>query len=583
MRGERKHKTSKTKTSKSSSALKGLVPSNVIPGTSKSKATKRHVSTTATVAAATTITTKDERPSKEPKKSVPPRKKQAITSIDKEEATPTTTTIDNAFVKSRNPQAKAKSSPKHNEVIDYSMDSSKLSAFGKVHQWLLDSPNTKVPSSSSTNSQELENLPAKARQISKSQSTPTGLTQRPPKKVKSVSNLNDKVKLQVVYKPPFKLSLKLSKNSAVKTKVMNNTNNAIESGRTHRNGRIDKTRKVRTANNEKSHRTALLIRSRDGNDTDKGLLFNLKPNRSSPEDRQQLMPTEQKRESLNSHADHQLNDAITANSDENSTFNHPPIDTGTYRINKSASGSNIKNNIHTLNDIDCPIKRRDSKTSSRRASLANSFIVRPLNAENSSMSITSNSNNINSNVRPSTENHSNISSNRGSTSNLNKEFRNSHKLMRSSTTNLSKNRSNRNSFDKKHRYDNIKRSSTTNLSKDRHHGSQLSLLKHQQLRGSISIEDVTLPSAFGNTSTSSSSNSGGGATKSRRSTITNQIVAAEQPVIKTNTPCAQNNSKLKIGLLEHGNISNNIPRASLNMDMSTKHSLNSAQENREIS
>lgn len=513
--------------------------STVIPTSSKTKKVKRHV------------TSKDERAAKGPKKSG--TKKKPVDSMDVEELAPTSAS-DN--IKTRNSQAKTKSTPKHSEVIDYSMDSSKLSAFGKVHQWLLESQSTKIP----TPSQELEDLPTKTRQINKSQSTPSGLTQRPPKKVKSVSNLNDKVKLQVVYKPPFKLSLKLSKNSAVKTKVINT--NVVDSTRNQRNGRIDKTRKVRGVNNDKSHRAALLIRSKDGNDTDKGLLFNLKVNRNSPEDRQQLMPTEPKRESSNLQAEQLPNENSTSNTGEcglnnKHTFNHAPIDTGTYRINKPASGSNSKTNVPTLNETDFPIKRKDSK-SSRRESSANSAIVGSLNIDNMKIG----------------ENHSNVSSSGGSTSNLNKEFISSNKLMRSSTTNLSKNRSNCNSFDKKHRYDNIKRSSTTNLSKDRHHGSQLSLLKHQQLRGSISIEDVTLPSSFCSTSGTSGTN------KPRRN---NSTIQCSEPTIKTNTPCAQGNSKLKIGLLEHSNLSNNIPRASLNLDLPVKHSNITSQENREIS
>ncbi|XP_030369201.1 uncharacterized protein LOC115620206 [Scaptodrosophila lebanonensis] len=113
------------------------------------------------------------------------------------------------------------------EVIDYSHRNnaddgeSNLSTpninhsntFGKVQRWLLESPI--VPLSHIEHSSKVHKV------ISKSQSTPERLVQKTPPKTKSMGNLsNEKVKLQVVYKPPFKFSLKLSKKPKVKTHIV---------------------------------------------------------------------------------------------------------------------------------------------------------------------------------------------------------------------------------------------------------------------------------------------------------------------------------------------------------------------------
>uniref|UniRef100_A0A182QZR1 ADAM10 endopeptidase n=1 Tax=Anopheles farauti TaxID=69004 RepID=A0A182QZR1_9DIPT len=142
---------------------------------------------------------------------------------------------------------------KHKEVIDYSSRNasdahSHSNTFGKVHRWLLESPIVAGQSAGLATGGVYEHGPAAM--LSKSQSTPDHLTQgqgmgatgvatgaagaavsRSPKKArvktKSVGNLNEKVRLQVVYKPPFKFSLKLSKTdpaavSGVKTHVVAN-------------------------------------------------------------------------------------------------------------------------------------------------------------------------------------------------------------------------------------------------------------------------------------------------------------------------------------------------------------------------
>lgn len=114
------------------------------------------------------------------------------------------------------------------EIIDYSHrnnngdDASNLSTtnnhtntFGKVQKWLLESPIVAQPLSHIEHSSRVRKV------MSKSQSTPERLVQKTPQKTKSMGNLsNEKVKLQVVYKPPFKFSLKLSKKPKVKTHVV---------------------------------------------------------------------------------------------------------------------------------------------------------------------------------------------------------------------------------------------------------------------------------------------------------------------------------------------------------------------------
>jgi len=113
------------------------------------------------------------------------------------------------------------------EIIDYSHrnngdDASNLSTtnnhtntFGKVQKWLLESPIVAQPLSHIEHSSRVRKV------MSKSQSTPERLVQKTPQKTKSMGNLsNEKVKLQVVYKPPFKFSLRLSKKPKVKTHVV---------------------------------------------------------------------------------------------------------------------------------------------------------------------------------------------------------------------------------------------------------------------------------------------------------------------------------------------------------------------------
>lgn len=134
---------------------------------------------------------------------------------------------------------------KKKEVIDYSAEQAKPSKqrdpISKVQQWLLESPQPTV--------------------LPKSKSTPVDLTNRSPNKhrlgiyrndkCKSIGNLQDKEKmrLQVVYKPPFKFSLKLCKNDHTKVVL----------------DRISKDGAKRARFRENVHpmRTALLVKTKD--------------------------------------------------------------------------------------------------------------------------------------------------------------------------------------------------------------------------------------------------------------------------------------------------------------------------------
>lgn len=421
--------------------------------------------------------------------------------------------------------AKSKSS-KHKEIIDYSKRTASSQAhtntFGKVQKWLLESP---IAPAQQTSDEHVEHV-SKVRQImTKSQSTPERLALRAPKKVKSVDNMNDKVKLQVVYKPPFKFSLKLSKNSAVKTKVLNSAGT-----RSKRKSRMDKNERGSRDVVPKTRRTALLIRSVGEVD---GLgAGGLKGNCS--EDQQQLVLSEPNYETLNPKADGPTYENVSSTATTGSgnglhgASKGDTINTATFRINKSASGSNILGNI--------------SKYNGSNGSHSNTSTVAKTNSSGRGSS--NNLNQIGTFGSYSTNNNSS----RGSTMNLSKQFGSSQNLIRSSNTNLTKSNS-RNSFDIKRDFYDMSRSSTTNLSKDRRNGSHLNLLKHQHLRGSSSnvnsLDDISMPTSNG---------------RSRRNSTT---IKSNDIGAKAGMPRVPSNSNLKIAPQRRSSVSN-IPRASLN-------------------
>lgn len=187
---------------------------------------------------------------------------------------------------------------KHNkEIIDYSSRTgpgiggapiNHTNTFGKVQKWLLESPIVAQPLSHIEHSSKVRKV------MSKSQSTPERLVQKTPTKSKSMGNLsNEKVKLQVVYKPPFRFALRLSKNTKVKTHVMGN----ISNNKFKRHSRTDNKRSSGShqmdgsggagsgsgsggggvkALGEKTKRAALLLRS--NNDEDNQILTLNEPN-----------------------------------------------------------------------------------------------------------------------------------------------------------------------------------------------------------------------------------------------------------------------------------------------------------------
>lgn len=379
------------------------------------------------------------------------------------------------MAKVKSSKSKLKSSTKTKEMLRNtqraSADEDKLNAFGKVQQWLLDSPTQ--PATSAL--QELDQLD-KTRPICKSQSQTHNLssTQRSPKKVKSLSNLQEKVKLQVVYKPPFKLSLKLSKNSAVQTRPVLNANPA-EASRNRRAARVDKARKS-TGLVEKKPRTALLLQSKSGRDVeDHG--FRLKSNHRRTEDRQQLMPAaERKQDTLELKAEQQSNggsgsggsNARGAINDEKNAIGKlieaatNPVNTDTFKISKTSSGTKLlSNSSSALNEIDNPPSLCMGNGSGSGSGAG----------ENGRTSSVGHRNSFTNNIRNSGADYmasSSYAPNRlSSTSNLMKN--DLHKITRSSTTNLSKNQSHRNSFDVKQlNFHDVNRSNSThNFSKDR--------------------------------------------------------------------------------------------------------------------
>lgn len=531
VRGER---STKSKTAAASAGLKSA--------TKKKSTSAGFMQAAAIAAGSTNHVFKRQTSSADDAHKLEKKKKRTVTANGTaDEHQPTTSApADTGTRKLKKSQSKSKVTSKHKEIIDYSkrtaVEENQSNAIGKVHQWLLDSPITQPP-------KEQEHV-AKTRQMNKSQSTPERLTQRAPKKSKSATNLDEKVKLQVVYKPPFKFSLKLSKNSAVKTKVIGAPlGAAAELQRSKRRSRADKTRQSLATG--KVRRSALLIRSKGSDEADGngvGLPFNLLPSSShNTEDRQQLMPPQEPNyETLTSRRD--------SSTGVKSTVKPEPINTNTFRINKSASGSNVIAQHNKLLNNASPSNTFESKSSGSRGSTTNLNKMGSLNAHPGGDY---------TNVRG--------SSNRASALNLSKQFGgSSQNLMRSSTTNLSKANSNRNSFDAKRGFYDMSRSSTTNLSKDRRQGSQLNLLKHQHLRGASSKEDIMLPAVFASTSSNG--------TRSRRNSSAARLPDTLNKT--TSIPRVPSNSNLKVPSLRHGGTNNNIPRASINMGTSMKHNAN---------
>lgn len=486
-----------------------------------------------------------------PRKLLKKKKKRPSSeeSTPKKEAEPPTPT---------KPSRKPKKKSKHKEVIDYSNPESHTNTFGeitccarlfwlltqfllystgKVQKWLLESPIVSSAASQIEHASKISNI------MSKSQSTPEHLTnmQRSASntKTKSTTNLNDKVRLQVVYKPPFKFSLKFSKNDpSVKTKVI-----GIDKSK-HNKGRNDRKRNS-TEDPLRARRTALLIRSatEEINNqlvcdlNDEPMYETLNPKINPPQHQRQkslTMPLDNmpNYENLPSSSTANLIDLSLTNSTTS------PINTATFRVNKSASGSNLTN--RNLPVVATPVLSKGRRTGSQKGSQQNL---------------------TNTSSSGGRERRSSI----GNSSNLIKFGGSSQNLTRSSTTNLTKNR-----LDgvKRHASD-MNRSSTTNLNK--YHRQHSSHGSSTNLRRGGSNMDVNAGDEYHGVSSNERK------THSRKNSVNS----------KSNMPRTYSNSNLMSGGPLPGpsrreSFNNNIPRASL-INTTSSNQANNQLFNRQIS
>lgn len=374
-------------------------------------------------------------------------------------------------------KSKSKSKSKHKEVIDYSKQNTHTNTFGKVQKWLLESHATDPASTTSTAAAQIPSTMAtetaagampngavgrQAMLMSKSQSTPEHLAgkrlgdsatsgavaaatatvnshNKPITKVPSVSNLNDKVKLQVVYKPPFKFSLKFSKNSAVKTKVIG----AGAAAGSRQKPKQHRSQSHRPDTGEPQHgpsvpatrRTALLVQTLAGDPADDDAV-NLVTHLDEP-NYETLTPKRDAAlhnatasssplyENVNLHAD--------AASAATAAAAATPINTATFRISKSASGSSLMQRTAA--------KSRASTSSSKRPAHSTSqtdLIREQQQQQHDSETPFGSSQNL---IRSSTSNLAAKSASRSSHApSAQQPGSSSQHLSRSSTTNLSKQR-----------------------------------------------------------------------------------------------------------------------------------------------
>lgn len=365
----------------------------------------------------------------------------------------------------------SKKSKLKQEIIDYSARTENhTNTFGKVQKWLMDNPlvtNTPAPT-------QINHTAHVGKIISKSQSTPEGFVtqpqqqqqqpthlQRSPKKTKvktkSVGNINEKVKLQVVYKPPFKFSLKLSKNeNNVKTQVVSGAR-----GKGTRKGRIGDIKRVGVSNREEStspkgpnqkRRSAILVRSA----VDPIPTCPPELNKSSEPTYETLTP--KSKDAAPAYENLQLN--LTKSPSSSTATPAPSINTATFRVSKSASGV-----MPSSVSKPSPMQTNAPPPLSQPQHTFNKYTHNNSNSKGNSVN--------NLNQIPGHSRRSSLSNN------LTKQQfgGSSQNLMRSSTTNLTK--ANRNSFHIKPQNYELNRSSTTNLTKElhghRHHGSHANL------------------------------------------------------------------------------------------------------------
>ncbi|XP_062562207.1 uncharacterized protein LOC134225837 isoform X2 [Armigeres subalbatus] len=423
------------------------------PATVVIKQVKRHVGKT------TTTTTVAGGKTDSPKKLIKKKKKRS-------NATPGNPSDESPVKEPIIKQKKKKTKSKHKEVIDYSSRSdahSHSNTFGKVHRWLLESPIVTNATNQFEHASKVTNI------INKSQSTPEHLTTttaavtsqqqpRSPKKTrlktKSVGNINEKVRLQVVYKPPFKFSLKLSKNdSSVKTHVV-----AGPVGK--RKGRMVDRKRVAAAIQSETQRgrTAILVRPADESIPFVGPLSEPNYETLNPRNLPEAPPSPSSETHVYENVTFQ-GDAGGPTELPNSV--PPPINTATFRINRSASGSNIMNPVGSH---------------FRNPSITSVSQIRPtssgLRGSSSNLAATAGGSHSNSNSRERDKHRRSYGGVLGGES--------TESLIRSSTTNLAKSASSkRNSFAEK------RRSSSTSLHQ-RHSGSASNLHLMKRHSGSSS-------------------------------------------------------------------------------------------------
>lgn len=520
VRGERKKK---------SSSKAGALPQkeNILQNSSANAATSPTLPAAFLPALKSSSSKRQQKSTDSPRKLLRKKKKQRPSS---EESTPKKEAEQSTPVK---PSRKPKKKSKHKEVIDYSNAESHTNTFGKVQKWLLESPIVSSAASQIEHASKISNI------MNKSHSTPEHLTsaQRSPNntKTKSTTNLNDKVRLQVVYKPPFKFSLKFSKNDqGVKTKVI-----GIDKGQ-RLQGRGGERKRNSLEDPMRSRRTALLIRSTTEEINNQ--LANKPPDEPMYETLNSKVnpPQHQRQKSLTMTHEGMPNyenipSSSTANLiDLSSLTTSPVINTSTFRVNKSASGSNITN--RQLPVVGTPLLSKSRQKGSQQ------------NLTNSSGS-------------GGRERRSSI----GNSSNLIKFGGSSQNLTRSSTTNLTKNRQD----GIKRRASDMNRSSTTNLNKyHRQHSNQTS--SNSNLRRGGSNMDVNA----GDEQHYVSSNER--KAHSRKNSVSGS---------KSNLPRTFSNSNLMgggpvAGSSRRESFNNNIPRASL---INTTSSNPNNQFNRQIS
>uniref|UniRef100_A0A8W7K847 ADAM10 endopeptidase n=3 Tax=Anopheles albimanus TaxID=7167 RepID=A0A8W7K847_ANOAL len=385
-----------------SATAAAVASAGVNPATIVIKQVKRHVGRTTTTTAAAIVG------GDSPKKLIKKKKKRSSAAANAggggggpSDESP----VKEQQVAVKQPKKHKKPKSKHKEVIDYSARNATdahnhSNTFGKVHRWLLESPivaNGAGAGASSSSQYAHASSAVPANLMGKSQSTPDHLTQaqaqpapvttppaRSPKKTrvktKSVGNLNEKVRLQVVYKPPFKFSLKLSKTdpssvgATVKTHVVPGALGVAGKRKSRALGDRKRIGALMAGGNEeqpqRSKRSAILVRSVGGGAEEKipiiggsgGGPLALEPNYETLNRRSGGQHSDSDSEAGESHTYENVtfglgdDDTIDrpveqTTPDGNTAQQHPPvpsaasINTATFRINRSASGAHLPPNL----------------------------------------------------------------------------------------------------------------------------------------------------------------------------------------------------------------------------------------------